>query len=196
MTVIWRILGWRKSVGANPKQDQQPRNVTLVIKLSSEDLLRLQQEQFRHDQRNHSDIWCLPKTDRLKHYGLHFAKYVGRIARGADEAKSVERTIVDTALVCLSAANVLHQHLHVDDIQVTSQDQIDPLRNFADAAGRFADACEKIDHLEEFLPIARKANGDVLSWVVASCNDRRFDLEEGIRSRRKELAARQFFIAD
>lgn len=163
--------------------------------LSSEDLLRLQQEQFRHDQRNHSDIWCLPKPDRLKHYGLHFAKYVGRVARGADETKTVERTIVDTALVCLSAANVLHQHLQLKDAQAFKS-QIDPLRNFADAAGRFADACEKIDHLEEFLTIARTANEDVLSWVLTSAGERQFDLEGGIKQRRKELAARQFYIAD
>ncbi len=163
--------------------------------LTSADLIRLQQEQFRHDQRNHSDIWCLAKPDRLKHYGLHFAKYVGRVARGADESKSVERTIVDTALVCLSAANVLHQHLqHKDPERLSSQ--IDPLRNFANAAGRFADACEKIDHLEEFLTIARSANDEVLSWVVTAASERQFDLEEGIRQRRKELAARQFYIAD
>ena len=45
-----------------------------------EGLLRLQREQYRHDQRNHSDIACLAKSERLKHYGLHFAKYVGRLA--------------------------------------------------------------------------------------------------------------------
>lgn len=77
----------------------------------SVDLLRLQREQYAHDKRNHSDILTLSKNDRLKHYGLHFAKYVGRLARGNDEPKSIERTIVDTCLVCLSAANTLHQKL-------------------------------------------------------------------------------------
>jgi hypothetical protein len=38
------------------------------------DLLQMQREQFRHDERNHKDILCLPKPDRLKHYGLHYAK--------------------------------------------------------------------------------------------------------------------------
>ena len=49
--------------------------------LSPEELGSLQQEQHAHDMRNHFDIMSLHKTERLKHYGLHFAKYVGRLAR-------------------------------------------------------------------------------------------------------------------
>jgi hypothetical protein len=124
-------------------------------------LLRLQREQYAHDQRNHSDILHLSKTDRLKHYGLHFAKYVGRLARGVDEAKSVERTVVDTFLVSLSAANTLHQELNcIKWSDRASGKQVDPVYLLADVAGRFADACEKIDHMEEFVPIARQANAD------------------------------------
>ena len=52
------------------------------------DLTRMQKEQYRHDMRNHSEILCLHKTERLKHYGLHFAKYVGRLARESAEPKS------------------------------------------------------------------------------------------------------------
>src|ERR1700691_3026520 len=119
--------------------------------LSSNDLGRLQREQHAHDMRNHFDIISLHKTDRLKHYGLHFAKYVGRLARESAEAKPVERTLVDMLLVSLSAANTLHQDLSREDCLLSrSSDQIDPWRSFADAAGRFADACEKIDHMEEF----------------------------------------------
>jgi hypothetical protein len=160
-------------------------------------LTNLQREQFRHDQRNHSDIICLSKPDRLKHYGLHFAKYVGRLARGSSELKAVERTITDTALVCLSAANTLHQRL--DESMMTEPKlaaQIDPLRLLADAAGRFADACEKIDHLEEFLPIARQANVDILRWVLSFADERALDIQNAIAARRKELAERQFYVSD
>ncbi|WP_104840051.1 hypothetical protein [Sinorhizobium fredii] len=162
------------------------------------DFLAMQQAQFRHDQRNHSDIICLPKSDRLKHYGLHFAKYVGRLARGSAEQKSTDQTLVDMTLVCLSAANALHQRIQ-DDIERCSQDrsdQVDPLRSLADAAGRFADACEKIDHLEDFLPVARLANIDVLSWTVRHAMERGIDLNQAIDERRKELVVRQFYIAD
>ncbi len=164
--------------------------------LSGSQLSRLQREQYQHDKRNHSDILCLSKEDRLKHYGLHFAKYAGRLARGPEEPKSVERTLVDTLLVSLSTANVLHQDLNEPISAIALKPQIDPIYVLTDAAGRFADGCEKIDHLEEYLPIARKANIDILRWVLAFAAERHFDLEPALQIRRKELAARQFYISD
>jgi hypothetical protein len=141
--------------------------------LSAQDLGRLQREQHAHDMRNHFDIISLHKTERLKHYGLHFAKYVGRFARESGEPKPVDRTLVDTLLVGLSTANTLHQDLSKEHFgPVRPHIQIDPLRAFADAAGRFADACEKIDHLEDFLQIARTANRDVVSWTISAAAER------------------------
>jgi len=163
--------------------------------ISRQEMASLQRAQYAHDMRNHFDILSLHKNDRLKHYGLHFAKYVGRLAREITEAKPVERTLVDAALVSLSAANTLHQDLSKENFeQVLNQSQIDPLRTFADAAGRFADACEKIDHLEDFLPIARKANRDVMNWILGQANERSLALTSAVLSRRKELADRHFYI--
>src|SRR3954447_26482631 len=138
-------------------------------------LADLQRSQYAHDMRNHFDILALHKNDRLKHYGLHFSKYVGRLARGHAEAKPVERTVVDTLLVALSASNTLHQDLRAANIP-TDYAMLDLFRMFADAAGRFADACEKIDHMEEFLPIARTANIDILGWILASAQENEIDL--------------------
>lgn len=160
-------------------------------------VLSWQKDQFRHDQRNHSDIACLHKTDRLKHYGLHFAKYVGRLARGTADPISVERTIVDTALVCLSAANSLHQKLDFpNDNQLHRNLENDDLKPLADAAGRFADACEKIDHMEEFVEMARASNQDILNWVISATNSNNLDLYSAMKARRRELAERQFYISD
>ena len=163
--------------------------------MRSEQLLALQKEQFRHDKRNHSDILCLHKTDRLKHYGLHYCKYVGRLARGHRESKSENQTIVDALLVCLSAANTLHQELTVPiNSQVLDQSN-DLTLQFADAAGRFADACEKIDHLEEFLPIAKRANTDVLALILRlAANCQIGTSMESVQQRRAELAKRHFYI--
>jgi hypothetical protein len=159
------------------------------------EMAKLQQAQYAHDMRNHFDILSLHKNDRLKHYGLHFAKYVGRLARETSEAKPVERTLVDAALVSLSAANTLHQDLSKEKFErELNQAQIDPLRTFADAAGRFADACEKIDHLEDFLPIAREANRDIMNWILCQAGERNLVLMSAIPSRRKELADRHFYI--
>src|SRR2546423_6600598 len=100
--------------------------------ISPAELARLQCEQHSHDMRNHFDIISLHKTERLKHYGLHFAKYVGRLARESAEMKPVERTLVDTLLVGLSAANTLHQDLSKERFDATHRgSQLDPLRTFA-----------------------------------------------------------------
>jgi hypothetical protein len=167
----------------------------MVSMLAPHDLGRLQREQFLHDRRNHADIHCLHKSDRLKHYGLHFAKYVGRLARGENEPKTVHRTLVDTILVSLSAANTLHQNLEKEDFSRPPTIN-DPLRTFADAAGRFADACEKSDHLEDFTTIARRANADIMRFVISMTDEHSVELTREIKKRREELAARQFYITD
>ena len=160
------------------------------------DFVHWQQQQFKHDQRNHSDIICLHKNDRLKHYGLHFAKYVGRLVRGSGEQKPMTATVTDCALVSLSAANTLGQKLTLDGSIPTSSNTAEPALSLADAAGRFCDACEKIDHLEPFLEQARDANQEIWSWVVISADRLHMDLSEMIASRRIELKERQFFVAD
>jgi hypothetical protein len=163
--------------------------------LSAQELGQMQSDQYAHDMRNHFDILALHKNDRLKHYGLHFAKYVGRMARGRQECKPVERTVIDTLLVALSAANTLYQDLRKENFTGDMLNPgVDRLRFFADAAGRFADACEKIDHMEEFVPIARTANRDILSWIMASAAENELDLKEAALQRRKELSERQFYI--
>jgi hypothetical protein len=164
--------------------------------LSAQELGQLQSSQYTHDMRNHFDIIALHKNDRLKHYGLHFSKYVGRLARGRTEQKPIERTMTDTMLVALSAANTLHQDLRKENFAATSVEEgVDTFRFFADAAGRFADACEKIDHMEEFVPLARTANRDILSWVMTAATKMEFDLRDAVAVRRKELSEKQFYIS-
>jgi len=67
---------------------------------------------------------------------------------------------------------------------------------FADAAGRFADACEKLDHLEDSVALARNANIDILHWLITTADELQFDLVDALCERRKELAARQFYVTD
>ena len=159
------------------------------------DLLRMQRDQYRHDMRNHFDILALHKHDRLKHYGLHFAKYVGRIARSPMDREVLVRTLVDTMLISLSAANTLHQDVASSKFEYPPDFQgSDPLHFLADAAGRFADACEKIDHLEDFVPMARAANLDILVWVLSSARREGVDIVQQMALRREQLVRRQFFI--
>lgn len=116
-----------------------------------------QRAQHEHDLKNHFDILSLSRQDRLKHYGLHFAKYAGRFARGAAEVKTRKETLIDAFLVVLSAANALNQAL-IDPQDEWRIGEAPSDLSFTDQAGRFANACEKIDHLEEFRAIALAAN--------------------------------------
>jgi len=134
--------------------------------LPGPDVVRLQSKQYVHDMRNHFEILSLHRVDRLKHYGLHYAKYAGRLARGADEKKPVEETRVGAFLIALSVANTLTQDLGEIALAEGSAEPDDLLRPLADASGRFADACEKVDPLEPFVPIAAAANADILRWVA------------------------------
>ncbi|AMY70906.1 hypothetical protein [Frigidibacter mobilis] len=149
-----------------------------------------QQLQYEHDLRNHFDILSLSRLDRLKHYGLHFAKYAGRLARGDAEAKSRNETLVDAFLVALSAANALNQKLQ--NAEVDTEDAPSDLA-FTDHAGRFADACEKIDHLEEFRSIALDANAAITDWIVRNATVRGVDLDALVDERRKQLAQRAVY---
>lgn len=148
-----------------------------------------QQAQHEHDLENHFDILSLSRLDRLKHYGLHFAKYAGRFARGEAETKSRAQTMTDAFLVSLSAANALNQSL--SDVEVGHRNGEAPSDlEFTDQAGRFADACEKIDHLEEFRSLALDANAALVEWIICSAAANGLDLDSLVDERREQLARR------
>lgn len=154
-----------------------------------------QQDQQDHDLRNHFDILSLSRPDRLKHYGLHFAKYAGRFARGSVEAKSRTETLVDAFLVALSAANALNQALPEVDFVKGNREEPSDLA-FTDQAGRFADACEKIDHLEDFRTIALDANAALVAWIVRSATVAGLDLDALVDERRQQLARRPVYATE
>lgn len=163
----------------------------------SHGLRQLQAEQYAHDRRNHSDVLSLPKAERLKHYGLHYAKYAGRIARGRHEEKPFQRTVTDCFLINLSAANTLVQDLSQEVVGMHRErsSREDEFRRFVDAMGRFADSCEKLDHLENFHALARMANRDITDWLFCVASEWGIDLPTAAAERRKEIVDKLFFIA-
>ncbi|MEQ7871612.1 hypothetical protein V6R97_13245 [Chromohalobacter salexigens] len=152
------------------------------------DVKRLQSQQYQHDMRNHFDILSLSRADRLKHYGLHFSKYAGRLARGECEKIPVSQTAVDVLLVCLSSANALNQKLEFLPCSEKAE-----VVNFTDYAGRFADACEKIDHLESFRDIALEANQLIFGWVLKYYQEDSASISESLAKRREELSDRAVY---
>lgn len=173
--------------------NQNPQRIEMTA--SHIPMQALQRAQHDHDLKHHFDILSLSRADRLKHYGLHFAKYAGRFARGSAEPKTRAETLVDAFLVVLSAANALNQALpEVGDKQCSSASLSDLV--FTDQAGRFADACEKIDHLEDFRSIAIDANAALLSWIICNAREAGIHLDSLIQARRAQLARRAVYAQE
>jgi hypothetical protein len=101
-------------------------------------------------------------------------------------------------IVAQSTANTLLQDLSKADFTSKNQlsSQIDPLRVFADAMGRFADACEKIDHFEDNHALALDSNIDVIRWLLNAMAERHIDIQGAIKKRRAEISRRHFYVAD
>jgi len=156
----------------------------------NDQLLNWQRDQYEHDMKYHFDILSLNRSDRLKHYALHFAKYAGRVARGDDEPKSLLDTFTDALLVSLSTANAIQQKLEYNPEKSNSSFLI----RLTDAAGRMGDAAEKVDHLEPFLEIAKAGNQDIFDALCDLGVIEKLDVDLLLNNRRKEIGTRQFFV--
>jgi hypothetical protein len=144
--------------------------------------------QQTHDLKNHFEIISMSKSDRLKHYGLHFAKYVGRLYRGGKEKKTITRTLTDAFLIALSSANTLNinasENIVIDDVIALD------FEYFADWVGVYCDGCEKIDHFEESRVMLVESNQKIINWIMSSSMMIQYDLSASTLARRDELARR------
>jgi hypothetical protein len=157
------------------------------------EVLELQQAQYRHDKRNHSDILALHKNDRVKHYALHFAKYAARFDGYYLKNKSQNANAVDAVLVSLSSANTLMLRL---ENTFPHMNRADAVSRFKEAAAMYCDGAEKIDHGESFWSLIREANEKLfdLSWAMLQLHSN--DPFQDLLNRRAALAERHFYIQD
>lgn len=158
------------------------------------DALQQQKIQYKHDQRNHADILSLHKTERLKHYALHFGKYVGRVMGYG--SFSVERTLVDALLVSLSSANTLNLNLNtaIEARKRVLSANEEFFVKFAVQMGKLSDACEKIDHLEPFEHMARDAAAEIYYILEEEFSRRQLDAAAMLEARREELSRRSVYV--
>ena len=161
---------------------------------SPETVLEWQRDQYSHDERNHRDILNLSKHDRLKHYAMHYAKYVKRLLN-SDKPIPDERTAIDILLVSLSAANTIHQVLEVDRGIVGTNDAV---MDYCIAQGDFNNGAEKLDHLElrGTADLLEGGNHKVFNLSLALCMRFGVSPAEGMKSQRKVLKDRAFYIRD
>ncbi|WP_254280766.1 hypothetical protein [Haloarcula marina] len=139
------------------------------------DLIELQKRQHDHDREHHQDIFNTSYPDRMNHYVLHFSKYVGRLSEqnsnDQEVTKHLEKTLADSFIVALAAANTLnldiHQQIqarhgidgkttkllaeelnHLDKMDSTKEVRGWLFTNLAVPAGEMANAMESLDHME------------------------------------------------
>lgn len=207
---------------ATPKYERLPkvdsevgdsREMTLA-----EDLLALQWNQLNHDERYHKEIVLLPVADRMKHFALHMAKYVGYFAEALDldENALFERTLIDAFIISLASANTLNLDLgkalvgeesapseSVEKLGLRLARQADLLpedretflKRFARCSGRLAKACESLDHVEShpFRESMLSAVLDLSRLVMAESSLAKLALVERARTRHQDIEPKNIF---
>ena len=170
-------------------------------------LLDLQKRQQEHDQGHHQDIYTLPYPERMNHYVLHFSKYVGRLSRDpADEEmrkEQLEKTLADSFIVALAAANTLNLDLQ-DELEEMFGLEADGVAEWADEldladdsmdlegvrdwlfqrmatpTGRMANAMESLDHMEPMnvRELLEEETVEIVSNLLIAAENLGTDLEE------------------
>jgi hypothetical protein len=199
-----------------PKIDSEigdSRDMTLAEKL-----LALQWNQLNHDERYHKEIVLLPVADRMKHFALHMAKYVGYFAEALDVDKDAlfERTLIDTFIISLASANTLHLDLgtalvgqesaRTDSVEklglqlarqpdLQREDRETFLKRFARCSGRLAKACESLDHVESypFREQMRSSVGEIFKLVITEASLRNIDLTAKAKERLDGIESKNLF---
>ena len=181
------------------------------------ELLDLQWAQLKHDETYHKDIVLLSIGQRVRHMALHYAKYIAYFFEAIDrhDEKLYRKTVTDAFIIALATANALNQNLGKDlgdqtdselglddlgaslfnKLKGTDSHQYWMVREFAQHTGRFAKACESLDHLENvpFSDVMKQSNLGILRVLLAECSFKRLNLSEAYRVRIAEVESRSLF---
>jgi hypothetical protein len=186
------------------------------MKSDSADLIELQKIQNEHDKHHHPDIYNTSYPDRMNHYVLHFSKYVGRLSEESNSEGEIyeilEKTIADSFIVALAAANTLNLELQEEltnysdekvrgvaawaDKMGSTQELDDPIetknwlfQEMAKPAGEMSNAMESLDHMEsiDVRTILEEGTVEIVAHILtaAGCTD--IDLEELTNDRWEEI---------
>jgi hypothetical protein len=121
-----------------------------------------------------------PSHARLKDRGIDLTVALGRLAR--QEGGRVPHEAIEAILMpAISAANLFRVDL--SQVTLAAREIGDPLRSLADPVGRFADACEKVDHLEDFSELAKAALVDIVAWCSSAADVSLADASSGVSVR-------------
>jgi len=183
------------------------------------ELLDLQWAQLEHDELYHKDIVILPAAERMKHFALHFSKYVGYFAESIDSGDSTrfQQTLVDALIITLAFANTLNLDLGraltqdatelPDTLEAVGSaiagqshlesDAISFLKQVARHSGHLAKACESLDHVESY-PFREVMLSSVLQLFklfVAEGSVLQVKLADKVKARLKTIEPKNIFYS-
>jgi hypothetical protein len=164
-------------------------NASVSVKLLEE----LQAQQLQHDLLAHTSVLQWPTLRRLTHFALHFAKYQGTLVAGGLTTSNRAKLLADTFIICLAAANTLNGSLRVDTRRArpSSASSEAVLLDYVVSTGRFAKACEALDHAEAYPVEAELRNSlsQIADATVQLCTLLGIDLEAEVRTRWVQVEA-------
>lgn len=143
----------------------------------------LQAEQFGTDKDTATCVIKMSVQNAMKHMGLRFTRHAGELASG-DKAR--DDIMSDILIGALTVSNVLGIRLSEQAGIMTHIDG-NPIFNVAISAGEFANACEKLDHLEDYPFRESMIRETVKHANIAMTNAGSRDLESMIKERREKL---------
>lgn len=165
--------------------------------VSADELDAMQLAQFRHDETYHREISRLTVKERLTHMTLHFAKYAGYLAAGADDRR-FRRTVTDLFVIGLSTLNGLNVQIHsaISEMpRANDTSEAELTRSVTVLAGHMASACERLDHLEDF-PYRQTLRDAALAMValaLAAAQDRGWVMADLVSERLLPVKEKSIF---
>jgi hypothetical protein len=185
--------------------------------VAAKSLQELQVAQRNHDHLFHRDVFHLSSPERVKHYCLHFAKYVGRIARetgeGTELKRTLQATLTDAMIISLAFSDVLNVDLD-GQLEEAFGNRAKPglegwvavidsgkkpmglseIRSYAfergaSATGELCKVAESLDHIESLEPRSLLLEGLVawLAVILVCAHHLQFDLVAAVEARWKDV---------
>jgi hypothetical protein len=164
-------------------------------------LVQLQREQLCHDQLAHPDILHLMPPAKLLHFTLHFAKYVGAIARAhrLNDSASERRALTDSFVIALASANALKANLQLcmSSIEIGTK-EIGKVfvSRYVELVGVLAKANEARDHYEDHPShqVSVRAVTDLVTLIIQYAELINFDLDAAVHVRWAEVEQQAAFL--
>jgi hypothetical protein len=195
-------------------------NREIVMNNVAEQLIRMQVQQYEHDEFFHKEITRLNIHQRLNHMALHFAKYAGKICDcvlNTQDEQILKKNIIDSFIISTTCANTLNIRI-VDKLSfsdtampenlldlgrdianqlgIDTEDSLWLVKTYPVVVGELAKACESVDHLESY-PY-RETIADcvirICSLMLVAASQQNIDLVNEVSNRLTGVKQKSIFF--